>query len=591
MKKLTSVILLIILVILSFTLASCKNNNEDGSQTQTLAVGDTVATLNGKTPEEICAAVKKVLSEMTQYDVTINAEGEGDIDGSVKLTTSARMRISSNGSYVKTTTEQSGKTVVYESTYIDGIEYVNDSERGKYKYDRSADSESEASASGNNMSAAGVILYANSEYFDFSGASFKWDGELYELKLEMLTEKAKLYILKGDFNYEPTEDVNLDELVPSAYVSLILRLDGQGNLKELEVEWSATINSEGAKGTTSMSQKIVFNSIGSADKVSAPADADAYVWATDDDTFWSNGSGDDDEAGASNTFDTLNGKTPKQLYDATQALLSQMTKYDISCLGSTTVKVGTLSVDYDTSMSVRRNGSAIYAKGDRTGTGVNTEYVYVDGVAYVNDGTDKIKYEDITLEDFEETFDIAYVVADDWVSSEYLDFSDAVFTCEGELYSVELIASSENARRYLESAMELDSVDAASLSVKVYFDEQGNVEEYTVELWCTEEYEFDVTVRFFFNSIGSAEAISAPYDAQSYVKALDIGDVDGDGNVDDFDEFIVDYIFGSTSDVEADDNGDGIVDINDMLSLFDCTLYEWQNEIVPNFASMWNNGN
>lgn len=591
MKKLTSVILLIILVISSFTLASCKNNNEDGSQTQTLAVGDTVATLNGKTPEEICAAVKKVLSEMTQYDVTINVVEDSDIYGSVKLTGSARERISSNGSYVKITTEHSGKTDVYESTYIDGIEYVNDSERGKYKYDRSADSESEASASGNNMSGASLIFYADSEYFDFSGASFKWDGELYELKLEMLTEKAKPYILNDGFNYEPTEDVNLDELVPSAYVSLILRLDGQGNLKELENELSATINSEGAKGTTSRSQKLVFNSIGSADKVSAPADADAYVWATDDYTFWSNGSGDDDEAGASNTFDTLNGKTPKQLYDATQALLSQMTKYDISCLGLATVKVGTLSVDYDTSMSVRRNGSAIYAKGDRTGTGVNTEYVYVDGVAYVNDGTDKIKYEDITLEDFEETFDIAYVVADDWVSSEYLDFSDAVFTCEGELYSVELIASSENARRYLESAMELDSVDAASLSVKVYFDEQGNVEEYIVELWCTEEYEFDVTVRFFFNSIGSAEAISAPYDAQSYVKALDIGDVDGDENVDDFDEFIVNYILSSASDAEADANGDGIVDINDMLSLFDCTLYKWQNEIVPNFASMWNNGN
>lgn len=280
----------------------------------------------------------------------------------------------------------------------------------------------------------------------------------------------------------------------------------------------------------------------------------------------------------------LNGKTPEQLYKATENLLSEMTKYDLSLSYSFGFASGTISSSVALSQDVRVTDVGAYSKSDM-GDGVVSEYVYVDGIAYISNGTDKIKYDDLTLEDFIEQFGLTFDAEGDWVDGKYLDFSNAVFKPNGKLYALELSAPSEKAKQYVSDTLSSDDIKSASLSVKLSFDEQGTVKEYVMNADYTETSEgvsLKSTVRseLKFKSIGSAASVTAPSDAQAYVQAPDIGDMDGDGVVDEFDEFIAgEYV---------DVNNDGVIDMADALLIEETTEEAWKQRIVPTFAELWN---
>lgn len=221
----------------------------------------------------------------------------------------------------------------------------------------------------------------------------------------------------------------------------------------------------------------------------------------------------------------LNGKTPEQLYAVTKNLLSKMKQYDLTMVVSYNCDGGGYSIATTLSADMRVTDSGAYYRDDFLG---KSEHVYTDGILYVSEGTDRTWYDGVSLEDFLEFFCFAsFDVDEEWVDSKYLDFSEATFEPDGELYCLELWASSKNAKRYIENEVRDEDdeteISSASLSIKLTFDAQGTIKEYVMNADYTESedgYSVKNTLSYTitFKSIGSAEKVVAPYDAQNYVK-------------------------------------------------------------------------
>ena len=216
-----------------------------------------------------------------------------------------------------------------------------------------------------------------------------------------------------------------------------------------------------------------------------------------------------------NTADTLAGKTPEELYEASQVQLREASSYTVVANQDIIMSVGDQSMTMKQLVESKINGDNSYVKTQNDfDSSLNMEAWYVDGTVYANAFGQKLKA-NITKAEYMEQ----YMNADPSEST-LLDipeswFENIKFEKDGEGWVLNFVVSGEKYTETFANVGMQGAVISGEVSHKVFFDADGNLVKVVTS--------FDMTVSgvsAHCDSISTVTigevAISAPADASTY---------------------------------------------------------------------------
>ena len=244
MKKILLILLALTLAFSSFALVSCDKG--DGAKF--------IATLSGKTPEELYEVAQAKLkaagsySVATSQNITMSANGQ-----TMTMTQTAISKISGDNSYFKSTNSLDSSADI-EAWYVDGIVYAckvgvkNKAEITKeeymQKYMNADPSES-------------TLLDIPESWFE--DIKFKQEGDKWSLN----------FVVSGEKYSELLGNLNLGGTI-TGNVKYKLVFDGEGNIEKLVTTFGMKVS--GVKATCVSESIIKIEAV----TVEPPADADSY---------------------------------------------------------------------------------------------------------------------------------------------------------------------------------------------------------------------------------------------------------------------------------------------------------------------------
>ncbi|MBQ2999247.1 MAG: hypothetical protein IJD64_02175 [Clostridia bacterium] len=222
-------------------------------------------------------------------------------------------------------------------------------------------------------------------------------------------------------------------------------------------------------------------------------------------------------------LETLNGKTPKELYNEALATLASYTNYQMTTTQLITMSAQGQSQDINQIVITKMDGNESYVKmTNDMDSSANMETWYVDEWLYtISKGTSAKA--NITWEEMQEKFmpegagsDSALMnIPESW-------YKDIRFMEDGENYYLEFIVSGEEYCEYMQSTAlgdQLQGVD--DVSYKVYFDKDGNLGEIVTEFdYVVKEGSLTIQCHAvstsYISNVGNV-SIEAPENADSFI--------------------------------------------------------------------------
>ena len=218
-------------------------------------------------------------------------------------------------------------------------------------------------------------------------------------------------------------------------------------------------------------------------------------------------------------LETLNGKTPKELYNEALATLASYTNYQMTTTQLITMSAQGQSQDINQTVITKADGNESYVKmTNDMDSSVNMESWYVDDWMYVI-GNGARKKANITWEEMQEKFmpegagsDSALMnIPESW-------YKDIRFMEDGENYYLEFIVSGEEYCKYMKSTAlgtQLQGVD--DVSYKVYFDKNGNLGEIVTEFdYVVQGINCHAVSTSYISNVGNV-SIEAPENTDSFI--------------------------------------------------------------------------
>ena len=279
MKKILSLILVLVLALSAFTLASCEVENKDSKKKE-----KTIATLNGMTPEELYNETLELLTEASNYtsvstqDISMTVSAQGmTVDMVMKQSIETKVTgLMNQYVSVQSLTEMiyQGQTIPQQSDayyiyIVDGMVYTNfDSANAtsgsKIKYEISEDDIKQVLPSGSNADSPMAMLPPG--FFEDTAFIENSDGT-FTVKVTMSTEEYTEYF--GGFNNGTaigSADITIKKVVHK------INFDVDGNLIDIVSDISMSMVVEGTAVDATAVSTTVFSDIGTTAPIEAPSD-------------------------------------------------------------------------------------------------------------------------------------------------------------------------------------------------------------------------------------------------------------------------------------------------------------------------------
>ena len=277
MKKILSLILVLVLALSAFTLASCEAGKKDGKKKE-----KTVATLNGMTPEELYNETLELLTDVSNYtsvstqDISMKVSAGGE---TANVTMKQRVESKVTGlmnqyTYTETEMINQGQTIPQggDSWYayiVDGMLYTNlNSKTGmsgsKIKYEITEETFEQVLPSGSKADSPMAMLPA--EFFEDTAFIENSDGS-FTVKVTMSADEYTEWF--GGFNSGTaigSADVTIKKVVHK------INFDADGNLIDIVSDISMTMVIEGTAVDATAVSTTVIKDIGTTAPVVAPTD-------------------------------------------------------------------------------------------------------------------------------------------------------------------------------------------------------------------------------------------------------------------------------------------------------------------------------
>ena len=214
-------------------------------------------------------------------------------------------------------------------------------------------------------------------------------------------------------------------------------------------------------------------------------------------------------------IETLNGKTPEQLYQAALDKVAGLTNYTM--VAKQVITGGGMTINQTVSAKMDGNNSYVKTENSMDSSG-NAECWFVDDMLYMTSGGMSIKMA-LSYDDFANAYmpegatgDGALMnIPESW-------FVDTSFHQEGDLYYIEFIVSGEEYLQYFESTglgSYIENVE--DVSYKVYFDAQGNLGDVVTEAdMVSEGVALHIVSTSTFSGINST-VVTAPENADTFM--------------------------------------------------------------------------
>lgn len=177
------------------------------------------------------------------------------------------------------------------------------------------------------------------------------------------------------------------------------------------------------------------------------------------------------------TKEKLAGKTPEELYEASQQKLKDAESYYVSSTQDIVMTMGEgASMTMQQLVESKVNGDDSYMKtNNNLSDELNMEAWYVDGVVYTNSFGQKVKA-NITKDRFMEQY-----MGADPSENTLLDipeswFEDVKFEKSGEDWVLNFVVSGEKYTEVYENAGLTGATITGNVDYKIYFDNDGNIE-------------------------------------------------------------------------------------------------------------------
>ncbi len=228
---------------------------------------------------------------------------------------------------------------------------------------------------------------------------------------------------------------------------------------------------------------------------------------------------DPSTGGDENLQETLNGKTPDELYEISQTKLKEATSFyvkstqDIVMYATNGEQTQTFTITQLVESKVDGDNSYVKTSNNMDDS-LNMEAWYVDGVVYGNTAGQKIKV-NITKQEYMEQY-----MGTDPSESTLLDipeswFENVKFENEDGVWALNFIVSGEKYTEYYENIGLAGEING-DITYKIIFDEDGNMQKITTS--------FDMTISgvsahcdsVSIVTIGDVE-VTPPADADSYI--------------------------------------------------------------------------
>ena len=283
MKKLLSLILALTLAFSAFAFTSCEEEKDSEKKKD-----KTVATLQGKTPEELYNETLDLLNSTSNYtsvstqDISMDASAEGI---TVHMTMKQRIETKATAlmnqyTCVSSSTEMTyqGQTVPQDgdSYYIylvDGMLYTNFNSATatsgqKIKYVVTEETFDKVLPAGTSTDSPMAML--PEEFFEDT-AFIPNDDDTFTVKVTMSAEEYNEYF--GGFGQGTAignADIDIKKVVHK------INFDADGKLIDIVSNIDMSINMDGAAVDATAVSTTVFSNIGTTEPVEAPADADSH---------------------------------------------------------------------------------------------------------------------------------------------------------------------------------------------------------------------------------------------------------------------------------------------------------------------------
>ncbi|MBE6546394.1 MAG: hypothetical protein E7668_02995 [Ruminococcaceae bacterium] len=234
------------------------------------------------------------------------------------------------------------------------------------------------------------------------------------------------------------------------------------------------------------------------------------------------------DADGNRIFQTVAGKTPMQMYTATQEQLLAMKEYEIEAVTNLKMSMAGITMDMKISQTIRNDGENAYHKAVVDGD--PTESWYIDGLFYQRyyddaDVEQKIMQSGWTLDSFL-NFNHVTVGVDDFGSyPQNIIFENDYFTWDGSHYVIEYSVPKEQAVKFLASfgLDTLGTVNEATMNFTLQFNVMGRLQNAILAMTATLEtengtMELTASGKEKYLGIGTTvNEVTPPADAHMYI--------------------------------------------------------------------------
>lgn len=226
--------------------------------------------------------------------------------------------------------------------------------------------------------------------------------------------------------------------------------------------------------------------------------------------------------------------TAYSLYSDAVEKLNSANGYELSITGTTETTVAGEPVSIPVNMTLKANGNnfAMNTTMEYEGESMNLNMVYVDETLYSDMFGIKSK-STLTLEELKNENDSGMITSFDLPGMTEEDLKEIELTKDGDNRSFTVTLTGDAVTKYMEDTMsgltglsttENASVSYGDMTITCTFDKDSNLTNMSLKIVASvadggETITMSINLNFGFVNIGSAPAISAPADADSYIAA------------------------------------------------------------------------